>query len=162
MFLIHPLKVYSSDNVDVVYLFDFGSRGSLRSVVKETRPQWNEWSKQKASAQSWTTYPSEPKESTVVMRMREGGLLERKEENPLGCSFRDIRTREETASRKLNLRGQVSGGGTASEFANLGDREREGQDNLLGQSAGPRQPRHHCVPQCCCFHTSERIEHVYF
>lgn len=107
MFLIHPLKIYSSDNVGMEYLFYFGSCGSLRSVVKEiTRPQWNQRSKQKASAQSWTTNPSEPKESTVVMRMREEGLLERREENPLGCGFRDIRTREETASRKLNLRAQ--------------------------------------------------------
>lgn len=107
MFLIHPLKTYSSDNVDVVYLLCFGSRGSLRSEVKETtRPRWNQRSKQKASAQSWITYPSEPEESTVVMRMREEGLLERREENPLGYGFRDIRTREETASRKLNLRAQ--------------------------------------------------------
>ena len=62
---------------------------------------------------------------TVVMRMREEGLLERREENPLGYGFRDIRTREETASRKLNLRAQVSGRGKASAFANLGDRERQ-------------------------------------
>lgn len=86
MFLNHPLKIYSSDNVDVVDLFGFGSCGSLRSVVKETRPQWNEWSKQKASAQSWTTYPSEPEESTVVMRMREGGLLDRREKTLWGVA----------------------------------------------------------------------------